>query len=146
MKRSKIRRPPKLEYFDRVFEELAKGPKRWSELKEATEIPEKTLARILERISKWGVVTKNEEGKWILNAYTHLYYRTFKSEEEKKLYLKHSEEELLPGLYRLLQSLGAISKVPLKDLGFEGDEIFLEKLEECARSHIRTGILSYRKK
>ena len=133
-----MRRAPKLEYFDRVFEELAKGPKRWNELKEATNIPEKTLSRILERISKWGVVSKNEEGKWILNVYAHLYYRTFKSEEEKRLYLKHSEE-LLPGLYRLLQSLGAISKIPLKDLGFKKDEIILEKLEECARSHIKTG-------
>jgi len=141
MRRSKFRRPSKLEYFDRVFEELAKGPKRWSELKEATEIPEKTLARILERISKWGVASKNEEGKWILNAYTHLYYRIFKSEEEKKLYLKHSEEEILPGLYCLLQSLGAIARGALKDLGFDEEEDYeiLEKLEEDARSHIKTG-------
>jgi len=90
-----LRRVAKLEYFDRVFAELKQEPyrKSWSELKEKTKIPERTLARILERISKWGVARKGEDGKWVLTAYDQV-YETF---EEYEFALLHSQK-LLTGI------------------------------------------------
>ena len=86
-------------------------------------------------LKKLNLVYKDERsGKWFWYSHRHV----FSSEEEKDLYLKHSEQ-LIPGLYRILHSLRAEIVSP-RDLGFDkGDEVILDKLEEDALQHIETG-------
>lgn len=82
-------RIPRLEDFDKIYAELRKSSMRWTELQERTGIPEKTLARRLERMSEvWKTIIKDDDGRWTLTTHRHV----FDSYAQYKAVLRHSEK------------------------------------------------------
>mgnify|MGYP000070606084 CR=1 FL=1 len=82
-------RAPKLENYDKVFEALHEGPKTWSELRECTGIPERTLTAILDRMSrKWKIAVKRDDGRWALITHERI-YGSFEEWEQARV---HSEK------------------------------------------------------
>ena len=121
-----------------VIEALRNKPMKWSELLEQTKIPEKSLHRILtEYLSFWGLVKKDELGRW--SWYDNI--RTYKSERDYELALNHSKM-LIPGLRAILAEdmdlylhLGSSAYVELH----KHDEEESELLKSFAEEHLRTG-------
>lgn len=120
-----------------VIEALRNKPMKWSELLEQTKIPEKSLHRILtEYLSFWGLVKKDEFGRWAW--YDTI--RTYKSKHDYELALNHSKM-LIPGLRAILAEdmdlylhLGSSAYVELRE--YEEESKLLKSFVE---EHLRTG-------
>jgi len=93
-------RPLDSDSIKKVIDELRVRARalRWPELPETTELPDKSLARILkEYLKRWGLVEKTKNGKWMW----HERVKKPKSRGEYEALLKHSRE-LIPGIRALI--------------------------------------------
>jgi DNA-binding transcriptional ArsR family regulator len=121
------------ENFKKAIDAIREKPIIWSDLKEATklsdgtELPDKTLARLLEYLDYWGLAKKDEKGRW--KWYEEVI--TCESETEYKIAMGHSR--------KLLKSLPAAiySETPNSNPRSKMQE--LQTLKEMAEEHIKTG-------
>jgi len=88
----------------KIIDALRYGPKSYSQLAEATKIPQSSLTKHLDTLSIWGLATKDENELWVWKEY----YRTYKSEAEFNSAISHSKI-ILPGLEGILARLGVAS-------------------------------------
>lgn len=134
----------------KVIAELRKGPVGWTDLKDATKIQDKTLARILEGyLHYWGLAEKTNDEKWAW--YEHV--KIIRSVEEYKIFLEHSEKLILgiKSLVYNVEKLGGDELVKnfagvntrekyVKDAcRVELDRGVLDELEARFVEHLKTG-------
>lgn len=103
-----------------VIDALIEGKKTWSDLKalrvQKGEIPDKTLARLLEDLEYWGLAKKDKESHyWIW------YERIFRSDQEYVLAIEHSRK-LVPALKNMI------------DVSFK----FRDPLYSAAKEHLKS--------
>ena len=121
------------EKIKQVIDMLKIEPANWSDLKNVTDLPDKTLDRYLDYLEYWGFAKKSDAGwQWFENV------RTFETDHDYELALNHSQ--------KLLDTLGGFFPLSISDSEMFNNRNALpakinDELLLCdmAREHLRTG-------
>ena len=135
MKRNKEKRIIRMSQVYKLLKEG--GPRKHSELLKATEIPEKTMDRILADWRDLGLIQKRPDAYWSLVEHLR---KPYKTKAEKDDALEHSVR-LIPGLECILTEYRRSHPDNVKA---EADALKVEieagpRLKELAEQHLKTG-------
>jgi len=125
-------------YLDKLFKELT-TPKSWTELKKSTGIPERTLTRLLERMTeRWKAAVKLSDGRYVLSTNQ----QTYQNYEHYEAMLLHSEK-LIPGIECLIFNIkGEFANI----LSLAFTEVLLKKKKRLSIEELKErGVKTYSK-
>jgi hypothetical protein len=121
----------------KIVDEIRKKPASWTDLKEKTKLPEKSVTRYLKTLEFWELAKKNDAGYW--DWYERV--RNYETEHDYNIALKHSKKllDILAGFFGVsmihpewFQKREVQSLKTLDDLYFS----------DRVREHLKTGYLS----
>jgi hypothetical protein len=109
----------------KVLDCLEKGPKRIVQIVVDTKLPRSNVKRKLSHFGKIGIVKKRGID-WFLTEQTV----SFNNQAELNVLLKHSSQQLIPGLNAILSVLSSETS--------EEPDVYKDELKKWARQHLKT--------
>lgn len=121
------------EKIKEIIDIIKEKPVTWIDLKENTNLPDKTLSRYLDYVNYWGLAKKSESGYW--EWFERI--RTYETEKDYNLAIRHSKKisEALNGILPASLNNPAL----FKNWWIEPESNDQLILRERAREHLKTG-------
>jgi hypothetical protein len=122
------------EAIKKIIDEIRKKPASWSDLKEKTKLPEKSLTRYLKSLEFWGLAKKNDAGYWDW----HERVRIYETEHDYNIAVNHSKKLLdtMTGFFGVSTIHAAWFQNREAQSPKTQDQLFLSA---TVREHLKTG-------